>query len=430
MVMTGPIDNSLISRFSKDIQDLINLICQKGFYLALVGGAVRDLLISNQLGNDLDFEIRHPKGFSGDIWEEKLLTLFEDLRDKHGFQVEHLPFLVFRIKLKDFDVEFSSPRQEIFQKSGEALNHKNFLPKFDSNLSYKKAFYRRDFTVNAMAAEIKAGKDKKPYQVELIDPFGGLADIAGRVLRFCGDDFTKDPVRFLRLIRFANRLDFSYHGSLLEKLSQFDLSKLTVYYFLSEAGKSDFFRFTKNFFTLVKEEKIKVSPQVFVFEPLARLPVSDFTFSTNDHLFLFSVLHGREDITDDEFRLIGNELQVKKALENQVLTMKDILSVVNIEKYKSFLKDISKEGISDLLENKKIELLELFHVAEKKLKQSGFNLGEYLPDDFQVIYQFLKDVVADDLKGEDKFREFLSKNEFDESKRSLLRIIAHLQDRQ
>jgi tRNA nucleotidyltransferase (CCA-adding enzyme) len=58
---------------------------------------------------------------------------------------------------------------------------------------------RRDLTINAIA---------KDETGELVDPHGGLADIEARVLRHVSDAFTEDPVRILRVARFAAR----FHG--------------------------------------------------------------------------------------------------------------------------------------------------------------------------------------------------------------------------
>jgi len=67
---------------------------------------------------------------------------------------------------------------------------------------------RRDLTVNAMAvAESEAGN---PASAPLIDPYGGQRDLQARVLRHVTDSFSEDPVRILRLARFAARFpDFS-----------------------------------------------------------------------------------------------------------------------------------------------------------------------------------------------------------------------------
>ncbi len=59
---------------------------------------------------------------------------------------------------------------------------------------------RRDLTINAVA---------KDGQGALIDPFGGAADLKARVLRHVGPAFVEDPVRILRVARFAARFDFA-----------------------------------------------------------------------------------------------------------------------------------------------------------------------------------------------------------------------------
>ncbi len=60
---------------------------------------------------------------------------------------------------------------------------------------------RRDLTINAMAMDADG---------HVVDPWGGQADLAARVLRHVGPAFAEDPVRILRLARFAARFtDFA-----------------------------------------------------------------------------------------------------------------------------------------------------------------------------------------------------------------------------
>ncbi len=68
---------------------------------------------------------------------------------------------------------------------------------------------RRDLTINAIALSLPAG--------ELVDPVGGMADLAAHRLRACADDaFVDDPLRVLRLARFAAELpDFSIEPATL-----------------------------------------------------------------------------------------------------------------------------------------------------------------------------------------------------------------------
>jgi len=67
---------------------------------------------------------------------------------------------------------------------------------------------RRDLTINAMAVAAVQADD--PARGELIDPHGGRADLRARVLRHVTLAFAEDPVRILRLARFAARFpDFT-----------------------------------------------------------------------------------------------------------------------------------------------------------------------------------------------------------------------------
>jgi tRNA nucleotidyltransferase (CCA-adding enzyme) len=59
---------------------------------------------------------------------------------------------------------------------------------------------RRDLTINAIARDAEG---------RIIDPFGGVADLRARVLRHVGPAFVEDPVRVLRVARFAARYDFA-----------------------------------------------------------------------------------------------------------------------------------------------------------------------------------------------------------------------------
>ncbi|MBY0464941.1 MAG: multifunctional CCA tRNA nucleotidyl transferase/2'3'-cyclic phosphodiesterase/2'nucleotidase/phosphatase, partial [Burkholderiales bacterium] len=73
---------------------------------------------------------------------------------------------------------------------------------------------RRDLTINSIAtkpittsgeANFSSNKSVTPDLTRLIDPHGGLADLRAGVLRHVGDAFREDPVRILRLARFAAR---------------------------------------------------------------------------------------------------------------------------------------------------------------------------------------------------------------------------------
>ena len=71
---------------------------------------------------------------------------------------------------------------------------------------------RRDLTINAIGYNLCSS--------ETIDPFGGVIDLNNRILQKISDDFYRDPVRALRLIRFKLLLNFDISSDIeLENLS-------------------------------------------------------------------------------------------------------------------------------------------------------------------------------------------------------------------
>ncbi len=86
-----------------------------------------------------------------------------------------------------------------------APGYRGFVTEFSPDITLEEDLLRRDLTVNAIAQD-DAG--------HLIDPFGGQADLAARVLRHVSPAFSEDPVRILRVARFAARfasLGFTVH---------------------------------------------------------------------------------------------------------------------------------------------------------------------------------------------------------------------------
>ncbi|MCL4747368.1 MAG: multifunctional CCA addition/repair protein [Burkholderiaceae bacterium] len=82
-----------------------------------------------------------------------------------------------------------------------ARGYKGFDVHYAPEVTLEEDLARRDLTINAIA---------RAQDGELIDPYGGQRDIEARVLRHVGEAFVEDPVRILRVARFAARLpDFT-----------------------------------------------------------------------------------------------------------------------------------------------------------------------------------------------------------------------------
>lgn len=79
-------------------------------------------------------------------------------------------------------------------------NDQEFTTAFDTSITIADDLFNRDFTCNAIAIDPEGS---------IIDPFGGLNDIASKRLRHTSEAFCDDPVRVLRAARLAAKLGFS-----------------------------------------------------------------------------------------------------------------------------------------------------------------------------------------------------------------------------
>ncbi len=154
----------------------------------IVGGAVRDVLLGND-PKDLDY-----------VWVGATPEFLSSL----GMSQVGADFPVF---LDAVGNEHALARTE--RKVGEG--YKGFEVQFDSSVTLKDDLVRRDLTINAMAVLShdwdRFVETKDPECV--FDPFGGLADLELKTLRHVSDAFAEDPVRVLRVARFAARYNFN-----------------------------------------------------------------------------------------------------------------------------------------------------------------------------------------------------------------------------
>jgi len=138
-----------------------------------VGGSVRDFYIGVE-PKDFDYVVTG-------MTEEEMVEI-SDKRVGAKFPV----FLI------DGD-EYAMARREV--STGPGYN--DFQIKFDPNVTIEEDLSRRDFTMNSIAIS---------FDDVVVDPFGGVQDIKNRVIRVLGNHdrvFVEDPIRVLRLARFA-----------------------------------------------------------------------------------------------------------------------------------------------------------------------------------------------------------------------------------
>lgn len=100
-----------------------------------------------------------------------------------------------------------------------APGHKGFQVQFSKEVSLEEDLLRRDLTINAIA---------QAEDGSFVDPYDGLADIENKVLKHVSDAFVEDPLRVLRVARFAARfahLGFVVAAETLELMKKISLSQ-------------------------------------------------------------------------------------------------------------------------------------------------------------------------------------------------------------
>ena len=173
----------------KEVKSVIQKLKKTGFESYIVGGCVRDVLRKIE-PEDWDIttnakpeEIR--KIFPKSFYENKFLTVTIQTRNQNP-KLKEIEITTFRLEAKYTDKRH--PDQVKFAKT------------------IKEDLKRRDFTVNAMAIDLKGSK-----KFEVIDLFSGKKDLENKIIRAVGvpkDRFSEDSLRMLRAVRFATTLGF------------------------------------------------------------------------------------------------------------------------------------------------------------------------------------------------------------------------------
>ena len=329
----------------------------------LVGGAVRDAL--------LNIEVQERDWVVVGASESELI-------DK-GYKKIGKDFPVFlHPKTKE---EYALARQE--RKT--ALGHKGFEFKFDTSVTLEEDLLRRDLTINAIA-EDKDGN--------LIDPYGGMEDIKNKLLKSVSTSFDEDPLRVLRVARFASKLkflDFKIENNTLEQMKKISssgeietLSKERVW---AETYKALSTSNPEEYFSIL----LKVGALEKICQPIdLNLNALEKTSSDNqDHTIKWSV-----SISENEnIEKINNSFNAPKEFSE----ISEICSQINL--FSS--KEISPESLMDLVN--KCDLLRKPERFYKASKASSYIIESSLkPEKWIEIYDLLSDVSVDKTLREGK----------------------------
>lgn len=168
-----------------EVRPLAQRFDAAGQRLYLVGGIVRDLVLGRPSARDIDL--------TTDARPERTIELVQGWADAVWDQGAR--FGTVGLKSGDTVFEVTTHRAEAYSSDSRKPDV-SFADEVEADLA------RRDFTVNAMALRVTGAEGEMP---ELIDPFGGVSDLAAGVLRTPlspEESFTDDPLRMLRAARF------------------------------------------------------------------------------------------------------------------------------------------------------------------------------------------------------------------------------------
>lgn len=189
-----------------EIQNIAEAVREAGGRALVVGGWVRDRLLGHA-SKDVDVE----------VYGLEAETLKAILRRLGRVNAVGESFTVYKVLLPGSrdEVDVSIPRRE--SKTGRG--HRGFTVEGDPTMTIDEAARRRDFTINAIMFD--------PLADEIIDPYGGAADLETRRLRVVDPEtFVEDSLRVLRAAQFAARFRLTIDPGTIALCRRIDLSDL------------------------------------------------------------------------------------------------------------------------------------------------------------------------------------------------------------
>ena len=182
------------------VRELGALFTSAGHEVALVGGPVRDALLGRLDEQVFDLDL------ATTARPEETLRLLSGWADAH-WDIGR-DFGTIGARKGRHVIEVTTYRSETYDPSSRK-------PGVAYGDSLEGDLSRRDFTVNAMALRLPG--------MDLVDPFGGMTDLAARVLRTPGPaerSFDDDPLRMMRAARFAAQLDVRVDAGVLAAIQR------------------------------------------------------------------------------------------------------------------------------------------------------------------------------------------------------------------
>ena len=184
-----------------ELKKVGSIFSDAGYKAYLVGGAVRDALLGKPV---------HDWDLATNATPQQVMKLFRKVIPTgiaHG---------TVTVRIFNRSIEVTTFRTESTYSDGRHPDAVAYAATIEEDLS------RRDFTMNAIAADLTDGT--------LADPFDGQADIQHKIIRTVGnpyDRFAEDGLRPVRAVRFAGQLGFTIEEQTLKALSDAEVLKKT-----------------------------------------------------------------------------------------------------------------------------------------------------------------------------------------------------------
>ena len=187
-VFPAPPDFS--NRLNADAKLVLNKLTQQGYEAFLVGGCIRDIL-AGHLPKDFDV--------ATNATPEQVYRTFKNSRlIGRRFRIVHVFFRSHIIEVSTFRASAQRAQQEVRRKKLHPKDATNIFGSIDEDA------FRRDFSINALYFRL--------HDHIILDFTQGMHDLKQQCIRMIGDPttrFIEDPVRLIRAIRLAAKLNFT-----------------------------------------------------------------------------------------------------------------------------------------------------------------------------------------------------------------------------
>lgn len=356
----------------------------------LVGGAVRDKLLGLD-SKDRDYVVVNSN-------------------------IEEMESLGFSLVGKDFPVFLHPETGEEYALARKERKIGNGYSGFScdtNNVLLKDDLFRRDLTINAIAFDEKNN--------EYIDPFNGKKDLENKILKHVSNHFKEDPVRVLRIARFAARYDFNIHKDTLimmkEMVKNGETNYLTQERVQLEFEKVINEKYLLSFFNILNEIKLLENLGNFnnIFKYSDVLNKQDESIKKNIIFqnFTKKEMYNFKLISDDISRIFTfNEWKNKSEYHQMnAIDKYNFIKIFNIMKIKNFEE---KSTFLDNLNNF-IKTYELYQSKEYSYSVNIEKILETIKQDAFVLKEIQENIIINSnpknigINMKNGFMEYLEK---------------------